>query len=143
MHQQGLRAIGAILLIILMGRLTVLTLPSFLKSKNNDTSVLQVIHFLNTTTPQDSQIETWESELFFLLDRSYHYPPAQVMVNLNHRLFLDQNVSVEYDPLAANPDYLVIGPYGRRKHFYEPLLETGAFRLLQTMGPYQIYERVR
>ncbi len=143
LYEQAARAIGAIVLVILMCGLAVSAFRDMIRSKNNDSSVLQVIYFLNTATSSDSQIETWESELFFLLERSYHYPPAQVMVDLNHRIFLDQDISVAYDPLAADPDYLVIGPYGRRKLLYKPVIATGTFRLLQTIGSYQIYERLR
>jgi hypothetical protein len=36
-----------------------------------DASVLEVIDFLNAQTPSDSVIETYDSELFFLLKRRY------------------------------------------------------------------------
>jgi hypothetical protein len=52
---------------------------------------------------------TYESELFLLLDRRYHYPPDPVHVELNRRTFLQQDVPIPYDPLAADPDYLVVG----------------------------------
>jgi hypothetical protein len=52
-------------------------------------------------------------------------------------------VPIDYDPLAADPDYLVVGYYGRLWDLYDPAIESGAFRLLQEYGTYRIYERVR
>jgi hypothetical protein len=110
---------------------------------NADTSALQAADFLNTRTPSGGLIETYESELHFLLNRRYHYPPDQVHVELNHRSLLNQDVAIDYDSLAANPDYLVVGPFGEGNGLYDRVIASGAFRLLQSYGHYAIYERVR
>lgn len=111
-----------------------------------DDSVYHVAEFLNTQTPPDALIESYDTELFFLLDRPYHYPPPQMHVDLMRKGFLQQDVSIEYDPLPAGPDYLVIGEYGRNAGsgaLYGPVLSAGEFRLVQSYGEYDIYERVR
>ena len=56
-------------------------------------------------------------------------------------LNLDQNVPIAYDPLVANPDYLVVGRIGRTWWLYNPAL--AHFRLISDDGEYTIYERVR
>lgn len=108
-----------------------------------DSSIKDALHFLNTMTPHNALVETYESELFFLLDRRYHYPPDQVHVDLIRRNSLGERVKIDYDPLAANPDYLVVGAQSKFWHFYDPYLESGAFRLLRTYSRYEIFERVR
>ncbi len=109
-----------------------------------DTSVQQAAHFLNSQTRAGALVETYDSELFFLLNRPYHYPPDQIHVDLIRRTFLyDDNTIIHYDPLAANPDYLVVGPHSKQWRLYEPVLSSGAFRLLRSYARYQIYERVR
>ena len=40
-----------------------------------DRSCRDVAEFLNTNTPLDALIETYDMELSFLLQRRYHYPP--------------------------------------------------------------------
>jgi 4-amino-4-deoxy-L-arabinose transferase-like glycosyltransferase len=110
---------------------------------NADTSALQAADFLNTRTPSGALIETYESELHFLLNRRYHYPPDQLHVELNHRSLLNQDVAIDYDSLAANPDYLVVGTFGEGNGLYDRVIASGAFRLLQSYGHYAIYERVR
>lgn len=107
-----------------------------------DASVQQVADYLNTYTPPDALIEAYDAELFFLLHRRYHYPPDQISVELLRRVYLDQEVPVAYDPLAATPDYLVVGPFMRWWQLYAPVLETGAFRLRHVYGLYEVYERV-
>lgn len=114
-----------------------------------DTSALRVADFLNTQTSTKSLVETYDSELFFLVDRRFHYPPDQLHVELNRRSLLGRDVTVGYDPLAKDPDYLVVGPFGRLWHLYDPVLAKGVFRLLRSYNNsyyninYDIYERVR
>ena len=104
---------------------------------------MEVIDFLNTQTPSDSLIETYDPELFFLLKRRYHYPPDQIHIDLIRRAYLAQDLSIDYDPLAADPDYLVVGPQSKVWRLYDPFLRTGEFRLLKTFRRYNVYERVR
>jgi hypothetical protein len=107
-----------------------------------DNSVQQVARFINTQTPPAALVETYDSELHFLLERPYHYPADQLHVELIRRsLFND--VSVRYDSLIANPDYLVIGSMSKVWRLYDPVLKTGAFQLLRSFGYYEVYERVR
>lgn len=108
-----------------------------------DGSVFQVVEYLHSQTPPDALIETYDSELFFLLDRPYHYPPDQVHVELNRRTFLGQDVTIDYDPLAADPDYLVIGYRSRLWRLYEDLLSEDRFVRLKRFGEYEIYQRAR
>lgn len=109
-----------------------------------DTSVQQAAKFLNSQTRPDALIETYDSELFFLLNRPYHYPPDQIHVKLIRRTFLyEDNTNIDYDPLVANPDYLVVGPHSRQWKLYDSVLQTGKFRLIRLCNRYHIYERVR
>jgi hypothetical protein len=108
-----------------------------------DRSVLLVADFINNQTGRNALIETYDSELFFLLNRRYHYPPDQIHVDLNRRTFLGQDVPINYDPLTADPDYLVVGPQSKQWQLYDPVLATGAFRLLHSYSRYDLYERVR
>ena len=109
-----------------------------------DTSVQQVAEFLNSHTPPDVLIETYDSELFFLLNRSYHYPSDQVHVQLIRRTFLyEDTINIDYNPLTADPDYLVVGPHSKQWRLYDDVVKAGAFRLVRSYRRYQIYERVR
>jgi len=108
-----------------------------------DRSCREVAEYLNATTPPDALIETYDMELFVLLNRRYHYPSDEIQLQLIRRRFMVQNVTVDYDPMAADPDYLVVGPANKMWHLYDPLLQTGSFRLVLDRSRYQIYERIR
>ena len=106
-----------------------------------DGSLEQIIAFLNEEAPREAVVETFESELLFLLDRPYHYPSNEIQLQLNRRTFLGQDVSIEYDPLQAQPQYLVIGPMAKLWKLYDPAVNTGLFRPLRQFGMYDLYER--
>jgi hypothetical protein len=50
---------------------------------------------------------------FYILKRPYHYPPDQVSFDAIKRSYAEEVPALSYDPLVANPDYLLIGPWGR------------------------------
>lgn len=109
-----------------------------------DNSVRQAVAYLNSQTPMNALIESYDSELYFFLRRRYHYPPDAVHVQLIRRTFLyDDAVVLAYEPLAADPDYLVVGPHSRRWRLYDETLASGAFRLVANYSRYQIYRRIR
>jgi hypothetical protein len=141
-NRQTAAAWLAIALLVLTVPITVLTLNNYY-FRNTSTAAVQVADFLNTQTPPDALIETYESELHFLLNRRYHYPPDQLHVELNRRSLLHQAMTIDYDPLAANPDYLVVGQFARENQLYQPAIDSGAFRTLRAFAGYVVYQRVR
>jgi hypothetical protein len=66
-----------------------------------------------------------------------------VHVDLNRRMLLDEHTPIGYDPLAADPDYLVVGSFAGWNGLYDPVIKSGAFRLIDHIGSYDIYQRVR
>jgi hypothetical protein len=139
---EGLRAVLAILILAwtVAGTAFSFVLSGFPKV---DTSVQQAADFLNAETRPDALIEASSYELFFLLDRPYHYPPDEVNVPVIQALTWQRRVPIEYDPLSADPDYLVVNWDFISSIVYEKVLRSDAFRSLRSFGPYEIYERVR
>ena len=136
---------GALLAIVLITYLATANAKTLYRVlyEESDQSVLQVAKFLNTETAPNSLIEIFDTELYFLLNRPYHYPPDHVNIELTRQIFLWQDVPIHYDPLAANPDYLIVGPHSKMLHLYDYVLTTGAFRPLRIFGRYRVYERIR
>ncbi len=134
---------GALLALLFIAATVPLTLRTLYREYTVETSdgLLQTAQFLNTQAAPGALVETYESELHVLLERRYHYPPDQIHVELTRRTYLEQNVPIDYDPLAADPDYLVIGPFGSMWQLYSPVVESGAFRLVQQYGEYSVYKR--
>ena len=112
-----------------------------------ETSAQQVAEFFNEKTPSGIRIETYDSPLFLWLNRQYHYPPDHVQTQINWRVSTGSEAALEYDPLRADPDYLVVGPMSRLFKLYDPVLDGGYFRLLKKYGDYYggyvVYGRIR
>lgn len=135
-------ALLVILLFIAMLPFSHATLRQLPIQGRGKTALIQLAEYINAQ-PRDTLVETYDTEIFFVLDRPYHFPPDQLHVELNRRTFLDQDVPIDYDPLSSDPEYLVIGPNSRMWKLYDPLLETEAFNLVQQYGPYDVYQRER
>jgi hypothetical protein len=103
-----------------------------------------IADYLNQSTSPDAVIETYDSELLFLVQRRFHYPPDQVQVELNRRKYLDPAVEIAYNPEEANPDYIVVGLYGRIWKLYDPVLaQQDTWQLVFETPTYEIYKRLR
>jgi hypothetical protein len=138
---EGLGALGAISLTALAVPFTLLMLGWFYLVDTN-TSAQQMAQYIDSHLPVRAIVESYDSELFFFLNHPYHYPPDQTHVDLIRRT-LDPSVPIRYDPLAAEADYLVVGPFGSGWHLYDGVLAEDAFRLIETKGEYRLYERIR
>lgn len=138
-------SMGSFLLIFWLCSAVMLTLLSqfvwYLPAKYSATK--DVAEYLNTVVSKDEIIETYESELFLFLNRSYHYPPDQVSLELARRKHIDPNTLINYDALEADPDYLVLGQYQEFGNLYSPWIESGDFKLIKQFPGYQLYKRVR
>ncbi len=96
--------------------------------------------YLINHIPANARVETYESELFFLAPKfNYHFPPDLVSNQLTRREYIDPNLIIDYHPLEANPDFLVVGPYARTWHLYDGVLKQGGVSLEADVGGYQIY----
>ncbi|MBM2840176.1 MAG: conserved rane protein of unknown function, putative glycosyltransferase [Bacteroidetes bacterium] len=142
LHWQSLRAVGVVCLVGMMCFLTAEALIHFHESVS-DSSVKSVSQFINTATRPGALIESDDPEIFFLLDRPYHYAPPRIDVEYMLRTWGHKDVQYSYDALAADPDYLVVGSYGAESHLYDSYITNGAFKPLKTFGRYSVYERTR
>lgn len=133
------QAIIAIIIVIDGLVLNFFTLKLILQNSSN--ALYEMVDYINLNAPKDALIETFDSELVFLLNFPMHYPPDQIMVNLNLR-DLGYKVKIDYDPLTSDPDYLVVGPFSHHWQLYEPILKAGAFELLFSVPGYDLYKRV-
>jgi hypothetical protein len=102
-----------------------------------DTYTDIILHLNNETEPT-ALIETYDSELFLLLERDYNYPPDAVQHLLNQKVFLDRDVTVDYDPRPLSIDYLVTGSWSIWP-LYDSLLADGDFQLVYQNAHYRVF----
>jgi len=110
---------------------------------NADNSVVDVVRYLNSETPTNALIETYESELHFFVNRRIHYPPDQIHVELIRKTAFGDPVTIHYDPLAADPDYVVIGFINQNWRLYNRYLSDDKFKLVKQFRRYAVYKRIR
>jgi hypothetical protein len=139
---RDVRVIGALLLVGWSSVQTAKDLRLAFIGKTNE-PLFEAVEYLNTATPSAAVVETYESELFFFLKRRYHYPPDQTPVELIRREDLGESGNLDYDVLAADPDYLVIGGWCHYYKCYDAVVRQGVFKRIKTFGPYEVFQRVR
>jgi hypothetical protein len=142
-RQRNKKTAGALLAVLMFALTFPLVLVYLIFLPTFSSSLPEVIDYLNSETPKDAIIETYDSEIFFLLERSYHYPPDETNVLAIQREFLKQDVPINYNPLTADPDYLVVGNFSRWWEIYDVSIARGEFKFLKTFPGYEIYVRVR
>lgn len=135
------RQVGVVFLVVLSLWMAVQARYAF-RGREDGRALQDVVAFLHSRVPATALIETYESELLFLLNRRYHYPPAQLNVDFIPQMWKEER-NLVYDGLIADPDYVVVGEFGRWAGIYRRLVETGQVRLILQVGRYQVYERVR
>jgi 4-amino-4-deoxy-L-arabinose transferase-like glycosyltransferase len=108
-----------------------------------DHSAEEVAITMNTQAPPGSLVETYDAELFFFLRQPYHFPPDQTHIEYLRRKLFDPALSIAYDPLEENPDFLIVGPISKDWGVYDPVIRNGDFRLVREYSRYKLYARVR
>ncbi len=99
-----------------------------------------VANYLKNNIPAGARVESFESELLFLAPEiNFHYPSDLVSMQLVRKYSIDPQLKIDYDPLEAEPDYLVNGPYASTWYLYNDVIAQGKFQLEAVMGGYQIY----
>jgi hypothetical protein len=136
--------IGALIMLPVIVLLTFLTIQFlFTLFTMPGVSIAQVTDYIERITDENDLIETYESELFFLLDRPYHYPPDDIELQILSSETVDNEIIYDYNPLTTDPDYLIIGYFGKKINLYDQMLATGEFIFVDSVQGYDIYSRNR
>jgi hypothetical protein len=101
-----------------------------------------VATYLNENVPQDTLIETWEPELGFLTDHTYHFPPQLLLYKAIAYIWLEDAPppSDDYNFVQTEmPPYVLIGTFGRFVELYSPDTLAG-YELVTTIGEYELYQ---
>jgi hypothetical protein len=99
---------------------------------------------LENIIPANALVETYESEIMFLAPTvRFHYPPDQISIEAVEKLTIDPGRSLDYDPLQANPDYLLLGFFNESWKVYDEVIIQGLFKLQESFFGYDLYYRVR
>jgi hypothetical protein len=103
-------------------------------------SAQQLAAHLDAHVPLATVVETWEPELGVLTDHAYHYPPTALLDTAVRQTWLG-GPPLQYDGLAAEPAYVVVGPFGRWVGIYAEATLARDYVVAHTAGAYTLYRR--
>ena len=100
--------------------------------------------YLNAHVPQSALIETWEPEMGFLTDHNYHFPPNSLLNKaVSHQWLNGPVVTRTYDFMQPKPpDYVLVGVFSRWVEVYPDAMLKQHYRLMMTVGTYELYQHV-
>lgn len=123
--------------IVLLG--IVSTLDS-IRSAPTD-SAQEMAALLDQEIPRDAVIETWEWQLAFLSDRTFHHPPFEVLEAKIRELQFGQPYPPElYQVSDHQPAYLIEGPFSNWTQLYASESVKNACKLIEQADPYEMYK---
>lgn len=132
-------AVAALHLILTTGNLLRFGVSIYHDRSNAD--LKEIVAYINDRTPPSSIVETYESMAFYMLKRPYHFPPDQVAFDAIEQSYSNRDRAVAYDPLIANPDYLLQGPWGRGAFkIYDELEKSGKLSEEKRAGAFTLYK---
>ena len=107
--------------------------------------------FIQRSVPAEAVVESWEWELDVLgRHRNFHHPSEQYLYDAIEQFFMlraatdrfERPLNLGYDPLGADPDFLVEGVFSDFTGIYRSASDRD-FRKVAEFGSYRLYERVR
>lgn len=107
-----------------------------------DADVQQAAAYVASSIPSDAVIETWEWELDMPSHhRQYHHPPQTLLFEAIRQNARKESFNITYDPLQADPDYLIVGTFGRWTGIYPEDMLAENFTPVAQFGVYEVYKR--
>jgi hypothetical protein len=99
--------------------------------------------YINQNVPGDALIETWEPEMSFLTNNTYHFPP-QLLLNtaVNYKWTGGQPPSNLYHYVQTNrPEYVLVGQFASWVNLYPQDVLSSQYSLVHAVGGYALYRR--
>jgi 4-amino-4-deoxy-L-arabinose transferase-like glycosyltransferase len=139
---QALAAVGmAWLAAMILVPLAQSTRPIAL-SKSAENYPLAMADYMNANVPREALVETWEPEMGFLTDHTYHYPPQRLLYRAVTFIWAGGPApATDYTfVLEQKPQYVLAGVFSKYVAFYPSDWLTG-YQVVTEIGPYTLYKR--
>lgn len=98
--------------------------------------------YLNANVSKDVVIETWEPELGFLTDHTYHFPPQVLLYKSVSYIWAGGPPPSEGYTFIRDtpPEYVLAGQFSKYVAFY-PADTLSDYTVVTEIGPYTLYRR--
>jgi 4-amino-4-deoxy-L-arabinose transferase-like glycosyltransferase len=106
-------------------------------------SPIAMAALMNETVPPSAVVETWEPELGFLTNHTYHYPPSGLLnIAVRHIWSGGPAPRTLYDPFETEPPrYVVLGAFAKWVDVYSTQRLEHDYRRIASIGGYDLYCR--
>jgi hypothetical protein len=129
--------IMAVLVLVMVGVPLIVRVVGVLTA--GDHTARQMAAYLRAYIPQGAMIETWEPEVAFLTEHRYHFPSSDILDAYSRTQAIKEEAPA-YDPLIANPDYILIGEFGWWTELYSQKFLKVCCKPVKTVGTYALFE---
>jgi 4-amino-4-deoxy-L-arabinose transferase-like glycosyltransferase len=132
-------AVAALLVLVMIGG----ALPPLLRGEGN-ANATAMSRFIEERVPRTAVIETWEWELSGLgRHTAFHFPDQHYVYLATAQQGRHLPYELPYDLLAADPDFLVTGPFSSLTGLYRDDVVARYFEPVVSYPPYVLYARRR
>ncbi len=100
----------------------------------------RLVTYMQATIPASAVVETWEWNLDMLLPQRLHHPTTPDVNTVTRHLISGDDVTLSYNTLQANPDYIIDGPFSGWTGVYKATLRGENVRQVFASGTYALYE---
>ncbi len=105
---------------------------------------VDIAAYLNANIPLTAPIETWEPEMGFLTNHTYHYPPNSLLPKaVAYKWISGPAPATTYAFMQPNPpEYVLVGVFSRWVEVYPIEILEQHYKLVTTIGAYHLYQKV-
>jgi hypothetical protein len=100
----------------------------------------EMADYIDANVPTEEVVETWEPEMGFLSDHSFHFPPSRLMADAIAYAYLDGPPAYHSYPIAE-PRFFLAGEYSIITRAYDFDAMMPHYRLLKEAGAFRLYEK--
>jgi hypothetical protein len=101
---------------------------------------MEMAAYMNVNVPLNALVETWDPEMSFLTDHTYHRPPQLLLNSAVRQVWQGgQPVSELYDFEALRPQYVLVGEFARWVNVYPQAQLLQHYTPVAEIGQYQLY----
>lgn len=139
----GVKPILSVALLVWLGLMIVLPLTQTVAKiawPDFDAPVAMAA-YLDEHVSASALIETWEPEMGFLTNHTYHFPPPLLLNQAVGHVWLDKSSPAEAYTFIQDesPEYVLIGAFARWVGLYPQDWLANHYTLLTKIGPYDLY----
>jgi hypothetical protein len=100
--------------------------------------------YLNENVPQNAIIETWDTEMGFLTNHRYHFPPNNLLALAVQQVYSGgEPVHIHYNYVQTNkPEYILVGEFSGWVNMYPVELLSDTYQLITEIDNFYLYKLI-